>query len=32
MLESEGGQVEGNTYARGNITLRALGKEKNSWK
>jgi hypothetical protein len=32
VLESAGGQVEGNTYARANITLRALGKEKDSWK
>jgi hypothetical protein len=31
MLESEGGQVEGNAYARANITLRALAKEGNSW-
>lgn len=31
MLESEGGQVEGNTYARANVTLRALAKEKTAW-
>jgi hypothetical protein len=31
MLESEGGQVEGNAYARANITLRTLAKEKSNW-
>jgi hypothetical protein len=31
MLESEGGQVEGNTYARANLTFRALNKEKITW-
>jgi hypothetical protein len=31
MVESEGGQIEGNTYARANITLRALAKDKNAW-
>jgi hypothetical protein len=31
MLESEGGQEEGNTYARANITLQALAKEKADW-
>jgi hypothetical protein len=31
MLESEGGQIEGNAYARANVTFRALAKEKQSW-
>ena len=31
MLESDGGQVQGNAYARANITLRALAKEKQTW-
>jgi hypothetical protein len=31
MLESESGQIEGNAYARANVTLRALAKEKQNW-
>jgi hypothetical protein len=32
MLESAGGQIEGNAYARANVTFRALAKEKHAWK